>query len=180
MVETLTIKKQKNADLLEISTLIDSIWFIGIDLDKLERSAEKGFIFKHNLAELVQNLCNKSIIDRSLLLERLDENTLSDCNLIEQGSFKRKSKRLMTKNLFEQQKFNLFREESEGYTKLLVELLLVRDKDSKEILEKNVFSLIGYFDLDPNRVIDIILEALVFNSNSDMLLNLLKKFRRDY
>lgn len=86
----------------------------------------------------------------------------------------------MTKNLFEQQKFNLFREESEGYTKLLVELLLVRDKDSKEILEKNVFSLIGYFDLDPNRVIDIILEALVFNSNSDMLLNLLKKFRRDY
>jgi THO complex subunit 2 len=51
-------------------------------------------------------------------LERLEESTLSDCNLIDQVTFERKQKRLVTKNLFEQQKFNLFREESEGYTKL--------------------------------------------------------------
>ena len=44
-------------------------------------------------------------------------------------------------------------------------MLYVRDTDKQELLEKNVFSLIGYFDLDPNRVIDIILEALAYNPN---------------
>ena len=60
----------------------------------------------------------EKIVTKSQLLERLEESTLSDCNLIDQVTFERKQKRLVTKNLFEQQKFNLFREESEGYTKL--------------------------------------------------------------
>lgn len=78
---------------------------------------------------------------------------------------------------YKQNKFNLLREESEGYSKLTVELtsslgpphspqtgrttepLGVVEERARPVWEK-VISLIGYFDLDPNRALDIILDVL--------------------
>ena len=78
---------------------------------------------------------------------------------------------------YKQNKFNLLREQSEGYTKLTVELTsslgpphssqtgrpvepyaVIEDR-ARPVWEK-VISLIGYFDLDPNRALDIILDVL--------------------
>lgn len=59
---------------------------------------------------------------------------------------------------YKQRRFNLFREECEGYAKLITELNqddLVSAKKTLEIIK----SLIGCFNLDPNRVLDIILES---------------------
>jgi THO complex subunit 2 len=85
---------------------------------------------------------------------------------------------------YKQQKYNLFREEGEGYSKLLIEIVRsfpptldkcwVRGTDpsirrAEEIkrlvarLLENIKSLIGYFDLDPNRVLDVILDAFLIN-----------------
>ncbi|KPM11917.1 THO complex subunit 2-like protein, partial [Sarcoptes scabiei] len=61
-------------------------------------------------------------------------------------------------SLTDQQKFNLFREESEGYSKLITELCQNGDFDPKSMLN-SIKSLIGCFNLDPNRVLDIILEC---------------------
>jgi THO complex subunit 2 len=61
---------------------------------------------------------------------------------------------------YKQRKFNLFREECEGFAKLQTEL---NQEFSENISHENVLdivqSLIGCFNLDPNRVLDIILES---------------------
>ena len=76
-------------------------------------------------------------------------------------------------NRYRQQKFNLLREESEGYAKLLTELeaccscVVVADPRvattplplSPKTLQSRIHSLIGFFDLDPNRVLDVLLDA---------------------
>jgi THO complex subunit 2 len=78
---------------------------------------------------------------------------------------------------YKQNKFKLLREQSEGYSKLLVELTssfgpshspqTARPVESYAAIEDRVrpvwdkvISLIGYFDLDPNRALDIILDVL--------------------
>lgn len=54
--------------------------------------------------------------------------------------------------MFKQHRFNLQREETEGFAKLLVLVAGVRDGSKAELeAEENMRRLIGYFDLDPNR-----------------------------
>src|SRR4051812_29239474 len=78
---------------------------------------------------------------------------------------------------YKQNKFNLLREQSEGYSKLLIELTSnlgpphspqtgrpteaygVIEERARPVWEK-VISLIGYFDSDPNRALDVILDVL--------------------
>lgn len=61
---------------------------------------------------------------------------------------------------YKQRRFNLFREESEGYAKLITEL---NHEPLEHVSVNNILeiikSLIGCFNLDPNRVLDIILES---------------------
>ena len=62
---------------------------------------------------------------------------------------------------YKQQKYNLFREETEGYAKLITELNqpdMASRTSPAEVLQV-IKSIIGYFNLDPNRVLDIILES---------------------
>ncbi|KAL0698843.1 hypothetical protein Bca4012_054965 [Brassica carinata] len=66
--------------------------------------------------------------------------------------------RLNTRLLYQQTKFNLLREESEGYAKLIT--LLCRGSagsshNASAATMGIIKSLIGHFDLDPNRVFDI-------------------------
>ncbi|KAK6960711.1 THO complex subunit 2, partial [Biomphalaria glabrata] len=61
---------------------------------------------------------------------------------------------------YKQQKFNLLREESEGYSKLITKLNPDFNlKISWEQVLQNIQSLIGCFDLHPNRMLDVIFEA---------------------
>jgi THO complex subunit 2 len=78
---------------------------------------------------------------------------------------------------YKQNKFNLLREQSEGYTKLSTELIqsigaphsssTALPTESSTIIEararaawEKIVGLIGYFDLDPSRALDIILDVL--------------------
>ena len=57
------------------------------------------------------------------------------------------------------------RDENEGYSKLMVEILEASNHDmideGNETCIHNLISLIGYFDLDPDRVVDIIIESWI-------------------
>lgn len=81
---------------------------------------------------------------------------------------------------YKQNKFNLLREQSEGYTKLTTELVGslgpphspstgLPSENHSTVLSRaasaweRVVSLIGYFDLDPNRALDIILDVFSVN-----------------
>jgi hypothetical protein len=65
---------------------------------------------------------------------------------------------------FTQPKFNLLREENEGYAKLITALLtdLPANSFTSPPLEVLARKLIGSFFLDPNRVVDLSLEALEY------------------
>uniref|UniRef100_A0AAY4AW48 THO complex subunit 2 n=1 Tax=Denticeps clupeoides TaxID=299321 RepID=A0AAY4AW48_9TELE len=101
------------------------------------------------------------IIPDSILKERLDPDTLESLGLIKQAhQFNQKIVKIKTKLFYKQQKFNLLREENEGYAKLITELGqdLSGNITSHHVLQ-NIQSLIGCFNLDPNRVLDVILEV---------------------
>ena len=77
--------------------------------------------------------------------------------------YQKYQKQQNTRTQYEQDKFNLQREENEGYSKLVVQLIQpslcsVTDHDLSNLV-LNIQQLIGYFNLDPNRVQDIVLEA---------------------
>ena len=62
---------------------------------------------------------------------------------------------------YKQQKFNLFREESEGFAKAITELNqnFTVTKLTAEQLYDRLMALIGYFDIDPNRMLDLVIES---------------------
>lgn len=65
-----------------------------------------------------------NIIPTPLALERLDSELLDQANAIQDaGAFEKKITRTRTTLLYKQTKFNLMREESEGYSRLCVDLL---------------------------------------------------------
>ncbi|CEI90631.1 hypothetical protein RMCBS344292_04949 [Rhizopus microsporus] len=101
---------------------------------------------------------------------------LKDCNIIpNKVLFDRRLIRLNTAMLYKQHKFNLLREDSEGYASLINELTISsidNQRDTKGKLTptslskvpeflKTISSHIGVFHLDPNRVLDIILDFYI-------------------
>lgn len=77
---------------------------------------------------------------------------------------------------YKQQKFNLLREESEGFSKAITELnqdFSANNVTSKQLYDR-LMALIGYFDIDPNRMLDLVLESFECNlSKSQVYIELL-------
>ncbi|XP_018404815.1 PREDICTED: THO complex subunit 2 isoform X5 [Cyphomyrmex costatus] len=110
----------------------------------------------------------KFLTDR-ILKERLEIETLQDVGTLKNKNFQTKFIKVKTKLYYKQRKFNLFREESEGYSKLIVELNQERPDSEVASTLEIVKSLIGYFNLDPNRVLDILLETFENRPQDDTL-----------
>ncbi|XP_068717940.1 THO complex subunit 2-like [Montipora capricornis] len=123
------------------------------------------------------------VVPEALLKERLDVETLDTLGLIpSQKAFNQKYVRTKTKLFYKQQKFNLVREESEGYAKLVTELgqEISRHVTSSRALE-NIKSLIGRFNLDPNKTLDVLLDSFECRIElEDFFLPLLKSFMEKY
>eukprot|EP00090_Calanus_glacialis_P000154 TRINITY_DN1009_c0_g1_i2.p1 TRINITY_DN1009_c0_g1~~TRINITY_DN1009_c0_g1_i2.p1 ORF type:complete len:1411 (-),score=541.96 TRINITY_DN1009_c0_g1_i2:289-4521(-) len=95
-----------------------------------------------------------------LVKERLEIDTLGECGILKHPKkFFTTVIKLKTKLFYKQQKFNLFREECEGYAKLITELNQDLSSVTPTYIIEVIKSVIGYFNLDPNRVLDIILES---------------------
>ena len=93
-------------------------------------------------------------------------------------TFTQKYVRSKTRIFYKQQKFNLYREENEGYAKLIVELeFSARVTRNADLLLSHVQALIGQFSLDPNRVMDVILEVTEFYpQHFDFLVELIRTY----
>jgi THO complex subunit 2 len=82
---------------------------------------------------------------------------------------------LNTKITYEQQKFNLFRETSEGFSKLIFLLFETELNDSNvQLFFSKISSLIGFFDLDPIRVLDLVLSAFEVNPLNTNFIQIIK------
>lgn len=117
-----------------------------------------------------------------LRLGRVNPSSVEDI----EGQSEMLRKRMMKINtamVYKQQKYNLLREETEGYSKLLVVLSVMPHSESflevpsdVQYYIKNILSLIGYFDMDPNRVMDIVLDAFEQQPANLSFVALLKHF----
>ncbi|XP_072941770.1 THO complex subunit 2 isoform X2 [Epargyreus clarus] len=134
---------------------------------------------RSNFCSMVREL--ESFMSDKLLKERLEIDTLQDVGTLKSKIFYTKFIKIKTKLYYKQRKFNLFREESEGYAKLIVELNqeISENTEWKTLLEI-IQSLIGCFNLDPNRVLDIILESFEARPHLDKLfISLIKNYMGD-
>lgn len=199
-------------------TLLDSIWSVDLEIESrtdwlsshappaegaisVSLKAEEPIpaaVARQRLAGLVNLLTSTNVLDQDQVAERLEQSLLALIGLIPNESyFQKRSIQIRTARLFKQQKFNLLREENQGYTALVTEIVtnlgpsvaavrcqepsqdaatasasifgddpvtvveqespLVRNRRATRVMT-NVQALIGYFDLDANRVLDVILD----------------------
>jgi THO complex subunit 2 len=134
---------------------------------------DQGVNARAKLSKLLQTLIDVGIVTTELTIELVDKNVLHDSAIISNSQIlSTRSVRINTGLLYKQQKFNLLREENEGYGKLSHEFNVALSElpkggliDSADLAAKSeelltvVNALIGYFELDPNRVLDNILDT---------------------
>lgn len=70
------------------------------------------------------------------------------------------------------------REENEGFSKLMTELNQDHDRLGSQpaTVLRHIQSLIGYFELDPNRVLDMVLDAFETSCSPRFFVELLKLY----
>ncbi|KAL8732252.1 MAG: hypothetical protein Q9166_002824 [cf. Caloplaca sp. 2 TL-2023] len=127
---------------LDILSICTEAWNISTSL--------KPMVFATNISEQLMRL----ILDSSLL---------ESLGLI-RSTFVRVGIRQQTNVLYRQSNYNLLREESEGYSKLITELFTTSSGEalSSEVVEETferVKGMIGAFDLDVGRVLDVTLDV---------------------
>lgn len=109
------------------------------------------------------SLVTATNIDPELIRRELDVDLLKSLPLV-RSSFTQMRTRKATNTLYRQANYNLLREESEGYAKLVTEYFntaneAVSNHDvSAEDAFQRVMALVGSFDLDVGRVLDITLD----------------------
>ncbi|KAK7065579.1 THO complex subunit 2, partial [Halocaridina rubra] len=147
LAEVITLHPDMASILVEVTMLIDLETSAG---DRVGKNREPLFALM------------KSLDADKLLKERLEIDTLGDNAIVKNKRlFHTKQIKVKTKLFYKQQKFNLLREETEGYAKLVTELNQdINDRVTPKSIIQVIRSLIGGFNLDPNRVLDLILESL--------------------
>ncbi|KAM5566947.1 THO complex subunit 2 [Rosa sericea] len=136
------------------------------------------------LTKLAKWLVESSLVPLRLFQERCEEEFLWEAEMIKIKAQELKSKevRVNTRLLYQQTKFNLLREESEGYAKL-VTLLCQNSENSSHNAGATIGiikSLIGHFDLDPNHVFDIVLECFELLPDNNVFLELIPIFPKSH
>lgn len=105
---------------------------------------------------------------------------LEKTNVIVGSTFQSFLVRANTRRFWTQTKFNLYHEVSEGYAKLITELIGFPVDIDFVTLQNRISSLIGVFSMDPNRVIDVILETFehfhASNKSETNIINFIKNY----
>ena len=133
-------------------------------------------LYKHQLRSFLV----ATDVSPALLRASLDTEVLKTLSLV-RDHFKTTGGRYATNLLYRQANFNLLREEPEGYSKLATELYTISETElptastALATFEK-IKGLIGTFDLDVGRVLDIVLDvfAAVVVKHTKLFVRLLR------
>ncbi|KAL5379958.1 hypothetical protein PMIN04_011064 [Paraphaeosphaeria minitans] len=111
----------------------------------------------------IQHLLIATEIDPNQMRRQLEEKLLEQTELV-RGTFHVKGVRATTKAMYQQANYNLLREETEGYSKLMTEYFTtVNSEPPRHDVVSDTFervnALIGTFDLDVGRVLDVTLDV---------------------
>ncbi|CAD8184298.1 unnamed protein product [Paramecium octaurelia] len=135
------------------------------------------------LIQLMQSLAERlTQTQKQVFFDNFDEEVLWECGFVQQDTFSQRKRKINTDINFCQNKFWSMKDENEGYSKLMVEILdaakhtHIYDEEIKQRIE-NIIHLIGYFDLDPDRVVDIIIQSWTEYPYSLSYVKILKQFK---
>ncbi|KAI8615774.1 transcription factor/nuclear export subunit protein 2-domain-containing protein [Chytriomyces sp. MP71] len=196
--------------LLVASALVDAMWLVDTELfDEEDEVSATVAASRARLVAFGRRIVNLKFVPEVLLKERLDFDFLESITVIPSArEANKKYIRLNTSILYKQQKFNLLREESEGFAMLetylasnlpasldvfwqshhhgpsgellshaqVAELHRAHVHAKARAVLENITSLIGFFDLNPNKVVDVLLDVFVANvcDNWDFFVALLE------
>tara|TARA_R110002003_G_scaffold48_44_gene4266 strand:+ start:1498 stop:6099 length:4602 start_codon:yes stop_codon:yes gene_type:complete len=135
-------------DVDSVSTFLDTLSSLTHDKDK---------------QALVQQMLVATDIDISRMRNELESDLLGSLGLV-RDSFGKMAVRKATHALYRQSNYNLLREETEGYSKLMTEYFTTVNskppsQESVNETYQRVNALIGAFDLDIGRVLDVTLDV---------------------
>lgn len=146
--------------------LAQVIWLLAQETSDQEEQCTK-------LKDLVQDLQKASLVGKTELHEVAPAHFLVSLGVLPQGQETKKREGQVNGSLFYKlNKFNALREENEGFSKMIVCLhsfgaAAAASQDNIPQILMEIRSLIGYFDLDPNRVAALVLD--VFQDQWDNL-----------
>ncbi|KAI8833669.1 transcription factor/nuclear export subunit protein 2-domain-containing protein [Chytriomyces cf. hyalinus JEL632] len=187
MLVAIQMDKNCNTDSVSLPSLAtDALWLMDTEMCDEDQS------LRPRLLAFAKRLHSLAFIPVVMLCERLDFDFLEAMGVIQSAqAMNRKYIRTNTAIVYKQQKFNLLREESEGFAMLETHLASVlppsyqvfwqkyhsksetresmAERYQSHLVEKatsvleHITSLIGYFDLNPNKVLDLILDVFIAN-----------------
>lgn len=162
LVSKLTDQLNENPDKDDIvDALADT--FVQIDAETCYGDNDR----RELLLNVIKSTINAKIIPTSIALERFEVDTLAQLGQIrDKKQFTVSYNRLRTRLYFKQKKYNLLREENEGFAKILTELGKLTPNNREETVI-TVIKIIGNYHVDPNRVLDLVLEVFEVYSRSD-------------
>lgn len=150
-----------------------------IDLTSLLISSFNAFetgSSQNNLVDIIKAMGQSDVS----LIAGLEGDTLRALGLFPDNHAKRVT-RLQVSHFYKQQKYNLLREETEGYSKVMAEVFSASNAPNwancVDQTVDNIKSLIGAFELDPARVLDVLLDMFACNlvANFRFYVKLLQK-----
>ncbi|CAI5743498.1 unnamed protein product [Peronospora destructor] len=175
----------KDAELIKYpkacNLLTDLLWVIGNEVETNERGHERHKSREwRNLCALVKHIGEEKLLTLLTLKATLEFDLLHDAELASEPQLMtKKMVRINTKTLYTQTKYNLLREETEGFSKVLCLLHTGVTKSQLEPTKTDLMALIGFFDLDANRVLDLVLDVYEMHPRNDCFAQLLEIFKRD-
>lgn len=138
------------------------------------------FVLSEQIKQLVASLFKKNIVKTSVLARNIRPEILLAVGIVPENFNKILNTRRRD-HFYTQKKYNLLHEESEGYSKLVVEVYhILRDDHTQYQLEyafKVIENLVGHYNLDPNRVLDVLIDVFSNNfvSNHRFIIGFLKR-----
>lgn len=144
-----------------IDTIADILVLIDLETSQTCKEHRETFL------NTVKALIKENVLPTSIALERFETDTNAAVGIIsDKRQFMVSYNRLRTKLYFKQKKFNLLREENEGFARVITELSLLSPTNVEEALT-SVTEIIGKYRVDPNRVLDLFLEVFEHSSATD-------------
>ena len=133
------------------------------------------------LVTLVKEIDQKKILDNGDLTCQLEFNLLEETIVHTNPNMSSRTVKLNTTAKLLQEKYNLLREETEGYAKLVTVLSTIPAQPIAPTAHiQNVLSIMGSFDLDPNRTLDVILDIFEEQTWNLSFLKILQLFKRSH
>nr|CCA15741.1 conserved hypothetical protein [Albugo laibachii Nc14] len=159
---------------------LDIIWVISNEIELNERGRDRYSSREWQyLSGFVKALSEHEIVPALDLKSSLENDLLFHAGLIkDQQSQHKKMLRINTKTFYTQMKYNLLREESEGFAKVLCILYANVNLENLDAIKTDIFALIGYFNLDANRILDLILDAFEKQPSNNAYSELLRGYKR--